>query len=284
MGVVACLCVISASVDVSAQQPLGRGKGALDRATGAWGKGDYDTAETLFNEAIEQGGLSRKDTLEVYIHLGATRAVLGKREGALVAFRQAALMDPEFKSPLEAGKKAAQMAEQAKKQQLSNLGRIELHAKFPKRVQAGKTFDVPVRMDPAFSAVLSKVAISVTDQLSDKTYTSDQPAGAEMSFMVPAKLVTGEASLSVKLVGLDGRDNELVTTESRVAVDGKAPGGAGLGGPSSPTPDKGPPKKFWQTPWPYVLGGVALAAGGGALYYFVLRPADHIEVREVRVE
>ena len=186
----------------------------------------------------------------------------------------------------EAGKKAAQMAEQAKKQQLSNLGRIELHPTFPKRVPAGKTFDVPAKMDPAFSAILSKVAISVTDQLSDKTYTSDQPAGAEMSFMVPAKLVTGEASLSVKLVGLDGRDNELVTAQSRVAVDGKALGGSGrgTGGASGPAPDKGPPKKFWQTPWPYVLGGVALAAGGGALYYFVLRPADAVQVREVRVE
>jgi hypothetical protein len=286
-GAAACCCVVSASGELYAQQPPSRGKGALDRANGAWNRGEFDIAETLYHEAIEQGGLPRGDTLDVYVHLGATRAVLGKKDAALVAFRQAALIDPEFKPPAEAGKKAAQMAEQAKKQQLSNLGRIELHANFPKRVPAGKTFDVPVKMDPAFSTVLSKVAISVTDRLSDRTYTSDQPAGPEMSFMVPAKLVTGETSLAVRLVGLDGRDNELVAAEGRVAIEGgkaTAASAAASGGASVHPPDKGPSKGFWATPWPYVLGGVALAAGGGALYYFVLRPADHIQVNQVRVE
>lgn len=278
--------MLSASAEVFAEQPTGqvsRGRGALERANGAWSRGEFDIAETLYNEALEQGGLSRTDTLDVFVKLGATRAVLGKKEAASVAFRQAALMDPEFKPPMEAGKKAAQLAEQAKRQQLSNLGRIELHATFPKRVQAGKTFDVPVKMDAAFSTVLSKVAISVTDQLSDNTYTSDQPAGPEMSFMVPGKLVTGEAGLQIRLVGLDGRDNELVAAEGRVAVEGGKATSASAGAGVRP-PDKGPPKNFWQTPWPYVLGGVALAAGGGALYYFVLRPADQIQVREVRVE
>lgn len=288
-GAVACLSVISASGDVSAQSAQSRGKGALERASAAWSRGEFDIAETLYNEALEQGGLGRNETLDVYIHLGATRAVLGKKDAALVAFRQAALIDPEFKPPGEAGKKATQMADQAKKQQLGTMGRIELHATFPKRVQAGKTFDVPVKMDAAFATVLTKVAISVTDPITDHTYTSDQPAGPEMSFMVPGKLVTGEASLMVRLVGLDQRDNELVSAEGKVAVEGgkattASAAGAVNGAGSAQIPDKGPPKNFWQTPWPYVLGGVALAAGGGALYYFVLRPADRIQVNEVRVE
>jgi hypothetical protein len=191
-------------------------------------------------------------------------------------------MDPNFKTPPEAGKKATQLADVARRQQ-EKLGRIELHASFPKRVPAGKTFDVPVRMDPTFSTILSKVAISVTDRLSDRTYTSDQPAGPEMSFMVPGKLVTGEASLSVRLVGLDGKDNELVATEGRVAVEGGKATTASAAGVEPPE-DKKPGKGFWGGPWPYVLGGVALAAGGGALYYFVLRPADRVEVTGIRVQ
>lgn len=261
-----------------------RGKGALERANGAWSRGEFDIAETLYNEAIEQGGLRRDDTLDVYVHLGATRAVLNKKDAALVAFRQAALIDPEFKAPAEAGKRASVLAEQAKKQQLSTMGRLELHATFPKRVPAGKTFDVPVKMDAAFATVLTKVAIAVTDKLSDSTYTSDQPAGPEMSFMVPGKLVTGEAGLAVRLVGVDGHDNELVAAEAKVAVEGGKSTIATASQVGTPPPDKGPPKKFWATPWPYVLGGVALAAGGGALYWFVLRPADAISVNQVRVE
>lgn len=260
------------------------GKGARDRANAAWQRADFDTAETLYNEAIESGGLSRSETLEVYVHLGATRAVLGKRDPALVAFRQAALIDPAFKTPPEAGKKASQLADSAKKQQTTAMGKLELQVAFPKRVPAGKTFDVPVKMDPAFATVLTKVAISVTDRLSDRTYTSDQPAGPEMSFMVPAKLVTGEAGLSVKLVGLDNRDNELVVSEGRVAVEGGKATVASAAGGGGTTPDKTPSKPFMQTPWPYILGGVALAAGGGALYYFVLRPADRVEVTGIRVQ
>ena len=282
-GTVAWLCIMASGGDVWAQGAPSRGKGALERANSAWSRGEFDIAETLYNEAIEQGGLRRDDTLDVYVHLGATRAVLGKKDAALVAFRQAALIEPEFKSPAEACKRAALLAEQAKKQQLSTMGRLELHATFPKRVQAGKTFDVPVKMEAAFATVLTKVAISVTDKLSDNTYTSDQPAGPEMSFMVPGKLVTGEAGLSVRLVGVDGHDNELVASEAKVAVEG---GRSTLASASqgTPPPDKGPPKKFFQTPWPYVLGGIALAAGGGALYWFVLRPADAIAVNQVRVE
>lgn len=294
----ACLCVISTSSGALAQGASGgaaatapksrapaaasRGSGALERAASAWSRGDFDTAATLYNEAIEQGGLSREDTLTAYVHLGATRAVLGAKDQALVAFRQAALMDPEFTSPVEAGKKAAQTATLAKKQQLGSLGRIEIHATFPKRVPAGKTFDVPVKMDPAFATVLSKVSIAVTDQLSDSTYTSDQPAGPEMSFMVPAKLVTGETSLTIRLTGLDSRENELVTAEGKVSIEGgqatPLTAGAGVIAP------KGPPKPFWKTPLAWAIGGVALAAGTGALYYFVLRPADRIQATSVRVE
>jgi len=39
---------------------------------------------------------------------------------------------------------------------------------------------------------------------------------------------------------------------------------------------------FWSSPWPYVIGTVALA-GAGAAAYFTLRPADDVSVGSARV-
>ena len=39
---------------------------------------------------------------------------------------------------------------------------------------------------------------------------------------------------------------------------------------------------FWSTPWPYVIGGVALA-GAGAAVYFGTRPSDAVSVGPVNV-
>jgi hypothetical protein len=46
-----------------------------------------------------------------------------------------------------------------------------------------------------------------------------------------------------------------------------------------PKKDKDDSKKggFWSSPWPYVIGGVALAAGGAAVYV-ATRPTDDVAV------
>jgi hypothetical protein len=59
--------------------------------------------------------------------------------------------------------------------------------------------------------------------------------------------------------------------------------------PAAPPPKHEPIKKedeksggFWSTAWPYVLGGVALAAGGAAVYLGT-RPTDDVTVGAARV-
>ncbi|MGH7331056.1 MAG: hypothetical protein ACREJX_22130, partial [Polyangiaceae bacterium] len=91
-----------------------RGPGVMTRANTAWGRGDFDVAEALYHEALEQGGLPRNDTLKAYLYMACARAVQGKREQALSAFRQAVLLDPHFTLPPEAGKKALVLGEQVR--------------------------------------------------------------------------------------------------------------------------------------------------------------------------
>ena len=40
---------------------------------------------------------------------------------------------------------------------------------------------------------------------------------------------------------------------------------------------------FFSTPWPYLIGGVALAGGGAALY-IMSRPGDAVTVTQVNVQ
>jgi len=49
--------------------------------------------------------------------------------------------------------------------------------------------------------------------------------------------------------------------------------------PKEVEPDKSSKKGggFWASPWPYVIGGVALAAGGAAVYLGT-RPTDDVMV------
>jgi len=40
---------------------------------------------------------------------------------------------------------------------------------------------------------------------------------------------------------------------------------------------------FWSTAWPYILGTVALAAGGAAVWWFGIRPNSDVTVGAPRV-
>jgi hypothetical protein len=279
-----------------------RGSASLERARAAWNRGDFDTAETLYREALDQGALQKKDVLEAYVFMGSARAVQGKKDPALVAFREAALLDPRFKTPAEAGKRANQLAEVARKQQ-ATIGQIVLKADMPPSIAVGQAFPISVTLDPAHVAILTRVGLSVNDGLGKKPFVFEQPAAAQLRFNVPGNVAVADARLIVKLVGLDLHDNELVTTESHVQVGGagaaiaparvagndatSAHGDSGRGEAGSANAkrerDSGGSKSIWSTPWPYLIGGVALAGAGGAVY-FATRPGDQVTVTQVRVQ
>ncbi|HWL88193.1 MAG TPA: tetratricopeptide repeat protein [Polyangiaceae bacterium] len=227
---------------IRAQTPIhgadgARGAAAFDRGQAAWARGDFDVAESQLKDAIDQGGLTRKDVLKAYIYLGSARAVLGQRTGAIAAFRVAATLDPSFKVPAEAGKKVAHVADAAKKERFLPPW---LRADVPSDVDANRPFQVEVSLgspvSPAHGAgiVISRVSLEVSDGLATSaSYKTDAAAGPRVHFDVPATATASRASapkanlsgpaspkadLLVRVSGLDAHGNELVTSESQVHV------------------------------------------------------------------
>lgn len=267
------------------------GGGVLGRANTAWGRGEFDVAETLYHEALEQGGLSRNDTLKAYVYMACARAVQGKREQALSAFRQAVLIDPRFTLPPEAGKKALVLGEQVRAKE-SKVGPFVMSAEIPSRVDSGTSFTVRVSMDASRAALLTRVGLSVSDGLGSNPYEYEQEVPqsngdgpVKMKFDVPAKMAMPGSELKIKLAGLDPHDNELVTTEGHTAVGGAT--SVASGGSTLPRKNEEPEKKkgggFWSSPVPYVIAGLAVA-GAGVGVYFATRPGDQVSLAAVKVQ
>jgi hypothetical protein len=270
-----------------------RGEAVLTRANSAWGRGEFDVAEALYHEALEQGGLNRNETLRAYVYMASARAVQGKREQALSAFRQAVLIDPSFILPPEAGKKAKVLGEQVRARDGRN-GPFVMTAQIPTRASSGNPFAVGVTMDASRAALLTRVGLTVTSGMSGGAYQFEQevpaPTGestVKMKFDVPARMAMPGTEIRVKLAGLDPHDNELVTTEGHVAI-AQGTGAAGIVA-SAPTPNDrnntSEKKKggFWSSPFPYIIGGLVLV-GAGVGVYFATRPGDDVTLASVHVQ
>jgi hypothetical protein len=277
------------------------GADALASARAAWDKGQIDAAETFYKSALDHGGLAPEDTLDAYVHLGTARAVLGKKTLARAAFRQAALIDRKFALPPEGGRKANAVASAARKEE-AKLGSIRLAAKFPDQVPAGASFHVSATLDAKHAAVTAKIGIDARDEASGRHWSMSTVASSKVRFEVPADMVTPGATLVVRVDALDPHDNRLASRDARVTVEGTAPAEEPPPQPvAAPAPAvvtlpmmsfeaAAAPKErseksgggFWSSPWPYLLGGVALAAGGAAVY-IETRPTDDVSIGAARV-
>jgi hypothetical protein len=277
-----------AASSISAQPAVPKGADALARARSAWQRGDFDIAEPLYKEAIEKGGLLPGDILDAYAHLGAARAVLGKLKPALEAFREAAVIDAKFEVPAEAGKRAKGLADRAKLEK-RKIGSISLRAEVPSSGKPGESFGVDATLDDAHVKVVKKVGIFVRDPLSGKNYEEKATPAATVHFEVPASVTLPSATLVVRVDALDAHDNRLSSSESKVRIEAMPAKVADAPPPHADkpraqdratAPEKEKPKSgggFWSSPWPYVIGGAALAAGGAAAYIFT-RPTDDVSL------
>ena len=282
---------LSASTTALAADKAPPGAGVFGRANTAWGRGEFDVAEALYHEALEQGGLSRNDTLKAYVYMACARAVQGKREQALSAFRQAVLIDPRFTLPSEAGKKALVLGEQVRAKE-GKVGPFVMSAEIPNRADSGSSFPVRVSMDASRAALLTRVGLTVTDGLGASPYEFEQEvpqngsdATVKLKFDVPAKMTMPGSELKIKLAGLDPHNNELVTAEGHTTISGAAPVVAS-GAPATQKKDEPEKKKgggFWSSPVPYVVAGLALA-GAGVGVYFATRPGDQVSLAAVKVQ
>jgi len=272
------------------------GSAALKQARAAWERGALETAEPLYREALEKGGLAPNEVLEGYVRLGSIRAAHGKKDQAIAAFRAASILDAQFAVPPEAGPKGPSLASRAKSD-TSKIGGIQLSLAAPKETPSGKSFKVTATLDKAHVPIVSKVSVLAKDGTSGKETSVETKTDESMEIEVPGDIALPNASIVVRVDALDSHQNRLASAEERVKVpeDSKGPvvAAAPTGGSGSGTGTVGSTYRsgddnvrkggtFWSTPWPYVIGGVAIAATGAAVY-FGTRPAEDVSVGQVGV-
>jgi hypothetical protein len=255
------------------------GSAALHRARQAWEDGAIDKAERGYRAALQGGGLDRAATLECWIHIGAARAVLGRKRGAIQAYRMALLIDENFAVPAEAGRKATSLADVTRREP-NRVPMLRLSLSAPSEAPSGEPFAVNVLMDDAQAALIARLSLHVMDPTTHATYDYEEPSAQRVHFRVPARLTLPGASLHVEVAALDSNDNQLAVTTEHVSV---------LPTPMTATHApkdelRGGHGGFWSSPWPYVLGGVALAAGGATAAYFLLRPPDQVSVGPAQMQ
>jgi hypothetical protein len=265
---------------------------ALDKARAAWDNADFDLAPALFETALEVGGLQKSDVVDAYARMGSALAIGGKKKAALVAFRKAALIDPNFQLPPEAGKKATTLAKLAKRQQ-ARTGSLSISLQVADEVDSGSPFGVDVTVSPPHPPLLDTLSFSTRDTLAGHAYERTLPADTSVHFEVPTRMTLPDATLVVQVKAHDLHDNELWVGEKRVHVAKPLPEPA-------PAPiaalEPGPRPRprheaehtsssggFWHTAWPYIIGGAALAAGGAAAWY-ATRPTENVYMDSVHVQ
>ncbi len=293
----ACFVILTTAGPAYASESAAGGP-ALRQARAAWDKGSLETAEPLYREALEKGGLAPADVLEGYVRLGSIRASNGKKEQAIAAFRAASILDSTFAVPTEAGPKGPAYAAQAKKD-TAKIGSIQLSIKAPKEVASGKAFTVTASLDGSHIPIVAKIGLVARDGTSGKEVVAEAKPGESVDLDVASEVTMPNASILVRVDALDRQGNRLASAEERVRVpeSGSAgaarvvAGGSKEGGGSSasssapPDSDSGVRKGggFWSSPWPYVIGGVALASAGTAVY-FGTRPTAQVAVGQVGVK
>lgn len=260
------LCVGGLICSIAATAHAAPGTAALAKARQAWDDGELDQAEHAYQEALDKGGLDRAATLESWVHLGAARAVLGNKSGALSAFRVALFIDENFSVPTEAGKKAIAAAAAARSHP-GHVGMLHLSLSVPADAPSGEPFAVNVMLDAGQAALITRLSLHVRDVTTSKKYDFEEQPGTVVHFRVPASMTLPNASLKVEVDALDAHDNEMASAEERVTIRG------------TPVAETHPSKDelhkssgFWSSPWPYLIGGALLAAGGATTAYFLLRP------------
>lgn len=297
LGTLAVLGAMAGGVYASEAAP---GAAALKQARAAWDRGSLRAAEPLYRQALEKGGLEPGEVLEGYVRLGSIRAVLGKKTSSIAAFRAASVLDATFAVPSKAGRKGAALAEKAKRD-TAKIGSIQLAVEVPKEPAPGKPFTITATLDKGHIPIVNKIGVIAKDSTTGKQIALDAKPEESVELEISSEITLPGASILVRVDALDRHQNRLASVEERVHVPDKekevpvasiTPVGANKGaGPLAtnfllkepPRADRGGRKGgFWSSPWPYVIGGVALA-GAGAAVYLGTRPPESVSVGPVGV-
>ena len=258
--------------------PTGQREGAPSSARSLGGRRLRPRAEPL-PARTRRGQPRRADVLDAYVRMGSALAVAGKTRLALIALKQAALLDPVFTVPPEAGKKADGGRRQGA-QGAAARGRARHHRAGPGR-GAGRSHVRSRRHARPQSRRHRRLGGPHRARLARVAHlpASSSPPEVSVHFDVPRRMTLPDASL---LVRVQRRSTPTTTSSSRPRSTCTSPGRSSR--LRRPWPRSAPSGRrtgrttsrrggFWTTAWPYVLGGAALAAGGAAVY-FATRPTD----------
>lgn len=260
----------------------------------AWAKGDFAAAEKAYKVLIQAGHLETGVVVQAYVRLGSARAALGKKDEAVKSFRAAAVLDPNFQPLPEGGPKAIEAAQIARSS-VAKLGPLVFEAKVPEKLEVGAPFKVNASVDTAHLPMV--IRMSVTLRYKDKenappiktVETFPEPTGAaSVTIDDLPKDMTGE--VEVQVAALDSFYNKIATqsvTRTASSMNGsqKEEGGGGSIYGERKAPPQAKEKAdsgkgsggILSTAWPFVIGGIVLAAGGASMYYvFLGRPSNSV--------
>jgi hypothetical protein len=275
-------------VNLAGLAPASAQEGAATAASGlredalkSWKRGDYEGAEKKYRTLIERGGLRPKDVVDAYVHLGASRAMLGKKPEAIKAFRAAGILDFEFKVPPEATERVIQLAEGARKD-VAAIGPIDFRAELPEKIKAGEPINVLVTLDEAHIPIGTKIAMKVKDTVSGKEYAEDAKVGPTVPLEIPGSFVLANSNLKLQVSVLDRFENRVAMVEKTYSM---ASGGAALPDKPADKVEKDPKENkeekkssggFFSTPWPWLIGGILLAGAATVSYFLWLKPPSTV--------
>jgi hypothetical protein len=291
----AAVCLLAATASARAAEPS-PGGAAFSQARTAWESGKYETSETLYREALEKGGLAPDEVLEGYVRLGAVRAARGKKDQAIAAFRAASVLDASFTVPRQAGQRAATYADRARRD-TQKIGSIQLSIAAPKEAPAGKSFKVTASLDKAHVPIVSRIGLVAKDGTTGKEAALEAKTDENVDFEIPADIALPSASIVVRVDALDSHANRLASAEERVKVPDAAVAvvPAVVAGPSTTTASAshGPAREddsknkkggsFWATPWPYLIGTLAIAGAGAAVFFGTRQSDSDVSIGQVGV-
>lgn len=226
----------------------------------AWAMGEIAKAGKLYEQALVDGGLPPSDTIAALVRAGAYRASKNNAQGALSAFRMAVIIDPTYEYPEQASAKGKALYERAKKEASSQVP-LAIELTGPKKLKAEEPFEVTAALPEQYALLFEALAIRVDDGSGTALHTEEKPSDASVTFEIPGSAAQPGSSIEVRVSAIGQQKNEWVRSVLRFTIEAPkqvAPEPAPAPAPPPPPAEKG----FFQTKWPFVIGGgvVAVAA------------------------
>jgi hypothetical protein len=267
---------------------------ASHQAADAWEKGAFDQAANLYREAITHGGMSKTALREAYLRMGAALAIQKKNNAASDAFRWALVLDPQCVPPAEAGKRVAQVFE-AVKGEVSGRHPLGFSVDAPSRLAPSEALNLQINIRSEHSQFVEEIEVVAQDPSTGEEQKITVKSSSHGSVPVPSAGPRREGPWKLRILALDRHGNRLAEEDAQVTIANKPPQVTPPPIPTAmassalrPTPpptekaNAGNGSKIWRSPWPYLVGGLTVVAGGVAIIY-ASQPGEQVTIGSPRL-